>query len=422
MSPTLRIGRYTSAIVLIGVGALLFRDWLLGMDDMLLLLKWWPAVPILWGLEYLLLYAASRRQRGSGSRPRVHQDLRSLVPAILLGASVFIVSEQEHYLQLWNKVSLNLTAAAVDYGEAKGSHFVKPPITIPVELNSAKLAVDAINGDILVHRSPIEDIEVTATVWVDQLTGVRAQAISDQSFIEVTEGPTIKLTTKGKAYGDSGKRQPRIDLDIAVPDTRRFDLQITTMSGAITLQNVEAIQDIGLETGNGPIILHQVFGNIKGKTLNGEVRIRDIQGTADLTTNGGDMMAWNVSSSLKFSTAVGNILAEGSGAELDLTTKNGNVNVDEARSSLNLQSLNGLVEVRSSSIQGDWNIYSAVGDINLYVPESASYSLKGSSGYGNIETDLPELSIDKKTITGTAGTGEYKIDVEGNSNLNVRKQ
>lgn len=422
VSPKLRIGRYTSSIVLIGVGALLFRDWLLGTDDMLLLLKWWPVIPILWGLEYLILYTAARRPRSSGSRRRVQQDLRSLVPAILLGACVFIVSEQEHYLQLWNKVSLNLTAAAVDYGEAKGSRFVKPPVAIPVELNSAKLTVDAINGDILVHRSPIDDIEITATVWVDQLTGVRAQAVSDQSFIEVTEGPTIKLTTKGKAYGDSGKRQPRIDLDIAVPDTRRFDLQITTMSGGITLQNVEAIQDIGLETGNGPIILHQVFGNIKGKTLNGEVRIRNIQGTADLTTNGGDMMAWNVSSSLKLSTAVGNIVAEGSGAELDLSTKNGNVNVKEAPSSLNLQSLNGVIEARSSSVQGDWNIYSAVGDINLYLPEIANYSLKGSSGYGNIESDLPELTIDKKTITGTAGTGEYKIDVEGNSNLNVRKQ
>ncbi|MNV76555.1 hypothetical protein D3C71_1699130 [compost metagenome] len=115
-------------------------------------------------------------------------------------------------------------------------------------------------------------------------------------------------------------------------------------------------------------------------------------------------------------------MADGSGAELDLSTKNGNVNVNEAPSSLNLQSLNGVIEARSSSVQGDWNIYSAVGDINLYLPEIANYSLKGSSGYGNIESDLPELTIDKKTITGIAGTGEYKIDVEGNSNLNVRKQ
>lgn len=419
-----RIGRYTACWSLIGVGILLFRDWLLGTEDMLLLLKWWPAVPVIWGLEYLLSYFGVRRRRFSreGGRTRFLLDIKGLLPALLLGASVFIVAEQEHYLQLWNKVSLNLTAASVDYGEAKGGKFVKPAVTVPVELTTAKLSVDAINGDILVHRSAVKDIQVTATVWVDQLEGARAQAVADQSFIEVTEGPAVKLTTKGKAYGESGKRQPRIDLDISVPDNRRFNLQITTMNGGITLQNVEAIEDIQLQTGNGPIILHQVFGSVKGKTLNGEVRVRDIEGNVDLSTNGGDMQAWDVSSALKLETAVGNIRAERSGAEVKLLTKNGNVDVVEARSALDVQSLNGIVDVRSSSLQGNWDIYSAVGDINLYLPENANFTLKGSSGYGNIISGFPGLTIDKKTITGQVGTGEFKVNVEGNSNLNVRKQ
>ncbi|BCG60995.1 DUF4097 family beta strand repeat-containing protein [Paenibacillus sp. URB8-2] len=416
-----RIGRFTASVLLVGVGILLFRDWLRGTDDMLLLLKWWPVVPVIWGVEYLLIYGLARRPRRAGAGPGFRLDLRGLLPAILLGASVFIVSEQEHYLHLWNKVSLNLTAAAVDYGEAKGSKFQKSVLKVPVELRSAKLAVDAINGDIVVHRSPIDDIEVTATVWVDQLDGARAVAVSDQSFIEVSEGATIKLATKGKAYGESGKRQPRMDLDIAVPDSRRFNLDITTMNGGITLQNTEAIQDINLETGNGPIILHKVFGNIKGKTHNGEVRVREIQGDVDLATSGGDIRTWDVSGRLKLSTAVGNISAERSGADIDVSTKNGNVEVNEARSVLNAQSLNGIIDIRSPYVQADWNIYSAVGDINLFLPAEGNYSINGSSGYGDIVTDFTELVIDKKTVSGKIGTGEFKVDVEGNSNLNVRK-
>ncbi|MDT3427552.1 DUF4097 and DUF4098 domain-containing protein YvlB [Paenibacillus forsythiae] len=416
-----RIGRFTASFLLVGVGILLFRDWQLGTDNMLLLLKWWPTVPVMWGLEYLFAYLIARRPRkaviGSGFRP----DFRGLLPAILLGASVFIVSEQEHYLHLWNKVSLNLTAAAVDYGEAKGSKFQKPALTVPVELNTAKLDVDAINGDIFVHRSPIDHIEITPTVWIDQLEGARAEAVSDQSFIEVAEGATIKLTTKGKAYGESGKRQPRIDLDIAIPDNRRFNLQITTMNGGIKLQNTEAIQDISLETGNGPIILYKVFGSVKGKTHNGEVRVREVEGDVDLATNGGDMRAWDVAGALKLSTAVGNISAERSGNELDVSTRNGNVAINEVRSSLNAQSLNGIIDIRSPYVQGDWNIYSAVGDIDLRLPVEGSYSLKGSSSYGDIVSGIPGLVIDKKTISGKIGTGEFKVEVEGNSNLNVIK-
>ncbi|RQW09587.1 protein liaG [Paenibacillus rhizophilus] len=416
-----RIGRFTASLLLVGVGILLFRDWLRETDDMLLLLKWWPAVPVIWGVEYLLIYGLARRPRRAGAGPGFRLDFRGLLPAILLGASVFIVSEQEHYLHLWNKVSLNLTAAAVDYGEAKGSKLQKPVLKVPVELRSAKLTVDAINGDIVVHRSPIDDIEVTATVWVDQLNGARAEAVSDQSFIEVSEGATIKLATKGKAYGESGKRQPRMDLDIAVPDSRRFNLDITTMNGGITLQNTEAIQDINLETGNGPIILHKVFGNIKGKTHNGDVRVREIQGDVDFVTSGGDIRAWDVSGRLKLSTAVGNISAERSGADIEVSTKNGNVEVNGARSVLNAQSLNGIIDIRSPYVQADWNIYSAVGDINLFLPAEGNYSINGSSGYGDIVTDFTELVIDKKTVSGKIGTGEFKVDVEGNSNLNVRK-
>ncbi|WP_025690306.1 DUF4097 family beta strand repeat-containing protein [Paenibacillus zanthoxyli] len=414
-----RIGRYTASILLIGVGILLFRDWQWGTDNLLLLLKWWPALPVLWGLEYLSHFFISRRPGTAATGSRFRLDFRGLLPAILLGASVFAVSEQEHYLHLWNKVSLNLTAAAVDYGEAKGSKFQKPVLTVPVELQTAKLVVDAINGDIVVHRSPIHQIEVTSTVWVDQLEGARAQAISDQSFLEVTEGATIKLTTKGKAYGESGKRQPRIDLDIALPENRRFNLEIRTMNGGITLQNTEAIQDISLETGNGPIILHKVFGNIKGKTHNGEVKVREIEGDVDLSTNGGDMRAWDVTGALKLSTAVGNISADRSGTDIDVSTKNGNVAVNEVRLSLTAQSLNGIIDVRSPYVQGDWNIYSAVGDINLHLPAEGSYSLKGSSSYGDIISDIPGLVIDKKTISGKVGIGEYKVEVEGNSNLNV---
>lgn len=414
-----RIGRYTASATLAAVGVLLFLDWSQGTDHMMLLLKWWPVIPALWGIEYLLIYLFSRKQSTTARRARM--DLRGLFSAIVLAACVFIVTEQEHYLHLWNRVSLNLTAAAVDYGEAEGNRYEKPALFVPVELNTSKVSIDAINGDILIHRAAVEDIEVTATVWVDQLDGVLAESIADQSFVEVSEGTTIKITPQSKAYGESGKRQPRINLDIALPEDRRFDLSVRTMNGGITLQNVEAIADISLETGNGELILHRIYGNVKGKTLNGAVRARNVLGDVELGTSGGDMSAWEVSGALKLSTAVGNIKAYDSGDAVDVSTKNGNVEVAGARSKLHAESLNGRIHVRSADFGGDWEIYSAVGDIELFLPLTGNFSVEGSSGYGDIKTDLPGLVIDKKLISGQVGTGEFKLRVDGNSNLNVSK-
>ncbi|OZQ68000.1 hypothetical protein CA596_26010 [Paenibacillus odorifer] len=413
-----RVGRYTASVLLIAISVPLFLDWREGTDYMLLLLKWWPVIPVLWGIEFLLMFIFSNR---SAKGTRIRLDLRGLLSAILLAASVFIVAEQEHYLYLWKNVSLNLTAAAVDYGEAKGSKYQKAPLIVPVELNTAKISIDSINGDILLHRAPVDNIQITTTVWVDQLDGPMAEAISEQSFVDVVEGPNIKITSNSKAYGESGKRQPRMDLDIYLPEDRRFNLDVRTMNGGITLQNVEAIEDISLETGNGELILHRIFGNVKGKTLNGAVRARSVQGSVDLTTSGGNMNAWDVTGALKLSTAVGNISAIGNSNDIDITTKNGNLEVDGARSKLHAESLNGTIDVRSSDVAGDWDIYSAVGDIQLYLPVLSNYTVNGSSGYGDITSDLPELTIDKKKVSGEVGTGEFKLHVEGNSNLNVRK-
>lgn len=418
-----RVGRYTSALLLIGVGVLMLLDWKDQADNMLLLLKWWPIVPVLWGIEYILMYFSVRRA-GSGTSltgRKFRLDVSGVLSAIALSACVFIVAEQEHYIHLWNRVNLNLTAAAVDYGEATGSKFQKAPLIVPVELKSAKITIDAINGDILLHRAPVEDIKIVATVWVDQLDGVMAEAISEQSFLDVAGGSNIKITPKGQAYGDSGKRQPRMDMDILLPENRRFNLEIRTMNGGITLQNVEAIEEISLETGNGQLILNKVLGNVKGKTLNGAVKARSVQGSVDLSTSGGDMNAWAVSGPLKLSTAVGNVGAVNNGGTVDIASKNGNLTVKEANMKVRAESLNGSIEVRTGQVGGDWDIYSAVGDLELYLPFQGDYIVEGSSGYGDITSDIPELIIDKKTISGQVGTGEYKLHVEGNSNLNVRK-
>ncbi|MGF7048361.1 DUF4097 and DUF4098 domain-containing protein YvlB [Paenibacillus sp. DS2015] len=416
----IQVGRYTATLLLIITGILLLTDNIRGTDYTLLLLTWWPLLIVMWGIESILLYVFARdRERASGSRFRL--DIRGLSLSVILTASVFIVTHQEHYLHLWNKVSLNLTAAAVDYSEQKGAHFSKEKVIIPVSLNSQDIVIENINGDIWLHQEPIDEVQISTEVWVDQITGPEAEAIFEESTLQTSEGETIKVETLGKPYGQSGKRQPRMDLNISVPENRRFNFQIRTMNGNITLRNIDAIKNISLETANGKISIKNVLGDVKGSTSNGAIQVYNLNGSADLTTSQGNMEAMDITRSLRLSTQVGNLSVVRALGEVDISTKNGNIYINEVKMSLKAESLNGSVKASSSEIGGDWNIYSAVGEMNLNLPDDGNYEMKGSISYGEIQSTMPALTMDNKTITGIVGTGEHSISIEGNSDLVVNK-
>ncbi|MBT2765777.1 DUF4097 family beta strand repeat-containing protein [Paenibacillus sp. ISL-20] len=418
MKHKIRVGRYTAALLLVCTGVLLLLDEWRGTDYIFTLQRWWPLLFILLGVEYLVRYTLSRLL-GRGKEFRFRPDMRGILLAVAVTASVFVISQQEHFLHLWNRVSLNLTAAGVDYSEAEDNRFRKPTLEIPVELETEKVIVDHLNGDISITRQDVDDIKVETEVWVDHEQPGLAEAIAEQSTIEVGEGKTITIRSKGKAYGESGKRQPRMNLNIAVPDDRRFNFEIRTMNGAITLNRVEAIENILLESGNGPITMDRIYGNVTGKTLNGEITARGVTGNIKMSTNRGNMLAVDITGETDLTTQVGNMTVKRTTDLIRAQTRNGNILISGAESQLSAESLNGGVAIRSSRIGGDWNIYSAVGEMNLHIPLEGDYKLEGTISYGRILTTLPNLLIEQKTISGESGTGEHSIRIEGNSNLNI---
>ncbi|WP_054957392.1 DUF4097 family beta strand repeat-containing protein [Paenibacillus dakarensis] len=420
MKYKIRIGRYAAAILLMTTGFLLLIDELNGTDHIFLLLKWWPALFVIWGIEYLLRFTISLL-RGRQKDLRFRVDFKGILFSVCLASSVFVVTQQEHFLHLWNRVSLNLTAAAVDYSEAAGNSFKLRPLEIPVSLNTGKIIVDHLNGDITLYRSDIDHIIVNTKVWVDQEEKGVAEGIAEQSTVEADEGSTIVIRAKGKAYGQSGKRLPRMNLSIAIPDDRRFNMEIRTMNGALKLLNVHAISDISLESGNGPITLSRVSGDISGKTLNGDLNVRNVTGDVKLTTNRGNVKAFDGTGKGVFSTQVGNILIKRFSEEIDAKTRNGNIKVYDAEKKLNVESLNGSIDIRTGSVGGDWNVYSGVGEMNIHIPDGGDYTFEGAISYGSIQTEIPYFTVDQKTIKGLEGSGKYNLKVEGNSDLNIYK-
>ncbi|NMO98243.1 DUF4097 domain-containing protein [Paenibacillus lemnae] len=416
---TIKIGRYTAALLLIVTGGLLLADEWRGTDHIFILLSWWPSLFVILGLEYLARYTYFRYRRSSAKEWRFRPDIRGMLLCLFAAGSFFFVSQQEHFLHLWNRVSLNLTAAGVDYSEEADNRFLKPLLEIPVDLETSRLTVDQINGDIMIQRADIDRIRVRTEVWVDQEEPALAEAIAEQSVIEGDEGSIISIQAKGKSYGQSGKRQPRMNLDITIPDDRRFDMELRTMNGAITLLGVEAIRNIELESGNGPITLSGVYGDVTGKTLNGNINIRNVNGNVKLSSNSGSIQSYDVTGNAVLTTQVGNITANRLAEDIEVKTKNGNISLAGVRQALKAESLNGAVDIRSGLIGGAWDVYSAVGEMVIHIPLIGDYSLEGTTSYGTIFTDIPFFRVEQKKVTGRIGSGDHSIKIEGNSNLNI---
>ncbi|MGG6314449.1 DUF4097 family beta strand repeat-containing protein [Paenibacillus macerans] len=414
-----RTGRLTAAALLLVVGALLLLDEVSGREDMLLMLKWWPLVFVFWGIEHILVLLWNlKKTPRPGKRLRV--DVRGLLLSLFMAFSVFVVTQQEHYMHLWNRVSLDLTAAGAEYSAEEGYRVEKPQQDIPIDLNTERIVIDGMNGNIEVRKAEIENVIVRYTVWVDQLGTEEARRIASVTSVEANEGKTLALSVKDKAYGETGRRHPRVNLTVIVPENRFLDLDITTSSGGIALTGVQAMKQVKLQTGNGDLRLWDVIGDVSAKTLNGDVELYRIFGEAHVDTQGGNVKGRGVTGKAVLSTLVGDISLTDAQAGIELATKNGNIRVDGVPSELKAESLNGKVHVSSRMVGGDWDVYSAVGELRLDLPEIGDYTLDGSSGYGDIFTELPFV-VENKEIHGTRGYGEHRLKVDGNSNLYVNK-
>ncbi|NEU25675.1 DUF4097 domain-containing protein [Paenibacillus polymyxa] len=421
MHRKIRVGRYTASLLLMAVGILLIVDVLQNTEYMLQLLVWWPVIFVLWGLEYLIFFGVYYRKEGKPDNGRrFRPDLKGILSALVVTASVFIVTQQNHYMYLWNRVSLNLTSASMDFSQAKENRYDMGGVLIPVTMQTSDVVVDSVNGDITLIRRPVSNIEVRGTLWVDQAPAAEADKIAQASSLTSTDGKTIQIRPEVQSYGVSSKRQPRMNMLITVPEDRRFNMQIRTSNGNITLNGIDAIDSIRLESGNGNLIVNDAIGNVKGVTLNGQIRLHRITGDVDVRTNRGDMQAGDIEGAVSLHTMVGNIQVARSEGDITADTQNGDMNILNSKAKLNASSLNGAIKVHSEQVGGDWKIYSAVGDIVLDLPSNGDFQLEGSSSYGNLQSDFP-FKIDSKSISGQNGDGKYVINVEGNSNLTIKK-
>ncbi len=409
----IKVGKYTAALILVIVGSLLLLDLTTNMDVTDELIKWWPAVIIMLGIEYLLLSSIYR-----GPDHKLGFAVGSLILSLVLSIAVIGYTSFPN-MSFFNSINIGNIA----FSDKNGKSYDKGTTEIPMLNKYDKVYVHNPNGEIEIITGDIEDIEIATTLYVSRMKSDEADEIAEASSVEYKDnGDTLEIEANGKEYRLFGiKQKPRMDMIITVPAGKEVDYEIDMTNGKLVAKDIAVKEIFEIKTTNGGITISDIQGKVFAHTTNGAMLIENIQGSIELDTTNGTITANNVDGDMFANTTNGKIIATQISGKVEADTTNGSITLTDVYEDVVADTTNGGIVVRSVTLGGDWELDTTNGAIKIYLPELANFEIEGdAASYTTVHSDFP-LSISKGEVSGRVGTGEHEININTNSELGIYK-
>ncbi|WP_341279271.1 DUF6677 family protein [Paenibacillus sp. FSL H8-0537] len=457
LAAVFRLGSFTASLFIAAAGGLLLWDEIHSSNVFALMRYWWPVLFICLGGE-LVAYSLLQRR----SRKQLRLDFIGSMAAVVIAGFGFLVTQYADLPFRWIDQYVDLNGAQ-DYGEEKGFHYQKEVLIVPMEEKTTAIQIYNVNGKVTLQSGNNDYISIDTEVWVDIADEAEADKMAEKSKIEASSsGEKITLQAQSSSYGENGTRKPRINITVTVPrlpnvqvedsphnveqasasnatstpapeqsplqvegqqrdeqPSRQLSVLVHTDNGPIKVKNLDAPGGVELSSDTGEILAEGIQGSVQAKANNGTITLRHIIGDTSITLLNGAVTAASIT---------GNVFAEATNGALKMTnisgdieadTKNGKININEASGTIKAATLNGGIELASSVVGGDWDVDSSVGEIKLTVPQYGSYTVYGSVTFGAITTNLP-LEVSKKTVRGTIGDGQYRLQINANNSIAIQ--
>ncbi len=175
---------------------------------------------------------------------------------------------------------------------------------------------------------------------------------ADECVVEANESSSgVDVTSHFETHRRN--RSSDVRFEITVPE--KFDLELQTMGGGITIEQVEG--EISGKTMGGKLALSHLKGSLdlttmggpitvrssevegRVKTMGGEVRIEDVTGNLDASSQGGNVVETNVTRTNGSST----------GKKVSISTMGGNIDVNEAPAGADVHTMGGDIHIHSAA-------------------------------------------------------------------------
>lgn len=406
----IKAGKFTAALALIAVGGLLFADLLFNTSYTADLIRWWPVLLILLGIEYLILSALHRKD---------DSKIGFAVGSVLLAAVLLVFAAGYHQSEKFKVLDLVIS----NWGDESGKSYDKGTSVIPFDGSYRKVVLRNPNGNVELRAGDTDDIRIHTTVYVSfNLSAEKADQIAEQSKISYRgKGGTLEIEAGGKEYRVLGIRQhPRMNLVVTVPRERRADFELLLKNGGIDAEGINVEKEFLVDTTNGRVNISRIDGTVKVDTTNGSIAVSQIQGDVYLDTTNGRIEARDITGDVEADTTNGTIIIEQVGGDVKADTTNGKVTMTDVRGKVTADTTNGAITIQSRTIGGDWHLETTNGGITVSLPRDASFEVQGETArHQTPESDF-SLSTEKGKISGKVNGGGPKITMDTNGKIELR--
>jgi DUF4097 and DUF4098 domain-containing protein YvlB len=268
------------------------------------------------------------------------------------------------------------------------------------------------------------DLETGASLiiqgWDKEVVSVRANMSGrDARDAKIQYDQTDSgLEISSRYVGDRRNYSTDLDLQIMVPS--RFDIEIDSMGGEVSITKVEGA--ISGKTMGGELTLAELKGDLSLTTMGGDISLTDSVVDGEVKTMGGDVTLQDVMGNVRGSTMGGDVVYKNVKKnasspvqkEVKVTSMGGEINVDDAPFGADVQTMGGNVHVRSASqfVKAE----TMGGDIDL---DSVDGWIQATTMGGNVTaTMVGDPSSGKRDVDITSNGGDITLTVPDGLSMN----
>jgi DUF4097 and DUF4098 domain-containing protein YvlB len=445
-------GSITGPLVLIAVGVLFLVHALspsFHVGD--LLAQYWPYILIFWGVIQLI--EISIRTLSGGPIPVNGIGGGAWFLIVLISIAGLITSEVRRPDTWWRRAGWERGVEA--FGQEH--EYTIATIERPVG-NKPRVVIENFRGDAKITGTDENKLTVTGRKAVRSFEKSDADRANAQSPVEVlTQDGTIVIRCN---QDKAGTRTPvTTNLEISLP--KGSTIQATGRSGDFDVSAISGEVDISSE--NAGVRLQDVDGNVRIDTRRSDlIHCTNVNGTVDLHGHGADVeltkIAGQVTINGDYTGTVSlrdvakPVRVENMRTELDAQQVPGEIRLD--RGSLNVQNVVGPLRLATRatdvSVDGLSNgaelnvdkgdidlrpgrlplgkivVHTRSGNIELALPQSASFALSASTDHGEIDNEFGEVLKERvegrgARLEGSIGSGPQVNLTTDRGSITVRK-
>ena len=266
---------------------------------------------------------------------------------------------------------------------------------------------------------------------------------ADECRVEVEEesdGVHIRSHYDGHRHNTSSN----LDFEINVP--ARFNLDLETMGGGITIDGVEGTTEG--KTMGGPLNLTHLKGSLDLTTMGGKISLTNSDVDGRVKTMGGEVLVEDVTGDVRASSQGGKVIqrnvrnrsGQGIKNEVNIQTMGGDIDVDDAPEGTDVHTMGGDIHIKHASkyaraktmgggieidaVDGRVDAVTMGGDVNVTMvgdPEKGERSVTIESMGGDITLTVPAgLSMDIDITL--AYTRDRRDDYKISSDFDVKQE